>query len=148
MPHQIQSARQEDRRPLALQAEFEIAPVHREQIRFSPSSNAPQRHVTVGRSIDVSPAGIGLICEQFVPRMTEGIVRLFVGRDGDSRHQQPVFEQRAKIRRVSLRVTDKPSYLLGAAFLDPPKDLEKKVNQLLEQAGAAAQSAPREADHA
>lgn len=148
MSHPTLSARQEDRCPLTLRAEFEIAPAHREQIRYSPSSSAPQSYVAAGRSIDISAAGLGLACEQFVPRMTEGVVRLFA-KAGDGSGERLVFEHSVKVRRVSLRIADKPSYMLGTAFLNPSPTVESQVNELVRRLGpAVGPAANREAHHA
>jgi len=148
MPNDSLSARQEDRRPLALRAEFEVSQAHREQVRYSPSSNAPQPHSVAGSSLDISSAGIGLLCDNFVPRMTEGMVRVFA--PSSNGEQTQVFEHAAKVRRVSLRIADKPAYMLGLAFTKPQPGLDAKIAELIRRFGTEAgpRAGRQEAAHA
>jgi hypothetical protein len=134
--------RQHQRETIALRVEFVVADVHREQVRFSSLSSAVEPHVTRGTAMDVSAGGMGIICEQFIPRMCEGSVRVYDPRPvGTAPDGTPVyeigFEHRVKVRRVSLASHD-PTFAIGLAFLDPAPDLEQRVMRLLELATAAS----------
>ena len=83
--------------------------------------------------MDVSPGGMGLQCRQYLPRMSEGIVRVL----GDK--GEVVFEHHVKVRRVYL--TDRePVYSLGVAFIDPEAGIEKKVAALVQRKTAGSKS--------
>ncbi len=112
---------------------------HREQVRFSPMSSAPQPHVTRGAAQDVSPGGMGLISEHFVPRMCEGTVRVYdpnpvtTAADGSPVYEV-AFEHAVRVRRVTL-ASHEPTYSLGLAFVDPGPDISEKVDRLIALAG-------------
>jgi c-di-GMP-binding flagellar brake protein YcgR len=139
------TVRQHERAEIELSVEFVVRQRHREQVRFSPISNAAEPYVTRGKAIDLSSGGMGLICRQFVPRMCDGTVRVFdpipVGKasDGTPIHEV-IFEHAVKVRRVSM-ASHEPTYALGIAFVDPEPDIEARVERLMKrivQANAAA----------
>ena len=129
------TVRHYERETIELTVEFIVCDAHREQVRFSPMSTAVQPHVARGQAVDVSTGGMGLICRQFIPRMCEGTVRVFDpgqtgrGSDGSPVHEI-VFEQRVKVRRVTL-ASHEPTYALGVAFIDPDPDINQRVADLL-----------------
>lgn len=144
------TVRQYERESLELPIEFTVCDEHSGQVKFSSSSSAAGQHVIRGTLLDVSPGGMGMQCSQFVPRMSEGIIRVYGGQGIEaSRHQgiragtdvaasmpgsldasMPVFEHRVKVRRVFL--TDRqPVYSLGLAFVNPEIGIEQKVTALL-----------------
>ena len=115
--------RQHQRHEIELPVEFVVCEEHRNQVRFSASSGAVDHHTVRGRSIDVSPGGIGIVCRQFIPRMCEGSLRLLnptpVGTSSDGTPILDVaFEHRVKVRRVWMDGRE-PTYLVGLAFTDP-----------------------------
>ena len=134
------TVRQHERDNIELSVEFVVCEKDREQVQFSPMSTAAEPHSTCGRAVDISPGGLGLICQQFVPRMCEGSVRVFDPKPvGTARDGSPIyevtFEHPVKVRRVSL-ASHEPTYALGVAFIDPEPDLEQRVNKLLMLVGA------------
>jgi hypothetical protein len=144
------TVRQHEREAFELTVEFVVCEDHREQVRFSPMSAAPEPHVTRGTATDISPGGMGLACRHFVPRMCEGTVRVFdpkpVGTATDGTPiREVVFEHRVKVRRVALG-SHEPTYAIGVAFLDPEPDIDQRVAKLLAlvNAGPAKGSAGRE----
>ena len=126
------TVRQYERESLELPIEFTVCDEHSGQIKFSSSSSAAGKHVIRGTLMDVSPGGMGVQCGQFLPRMSEGTIRVFGQAAKGTAHngQTPVFEHRVKVRRVYL--TDRaPKYSLGLAFVDPETGIEQKVSALL-----------------
>jgi len=144
------TVRQHEREAVELPVEFVVSEAHREQVRFSAICTAPEPHLTRGIAVDMSPGGMGLVCEQYVPRMCGGMVRVFdpdpigTGPDG-SPVREVVFEHEVKVRRVSLRSHD-PTYALGVAFVDPEPDIEQRVAKLLALAQGLGDSGRDEGD--
>jgi hypothetical protein len=121
------TVRQYERESLELPMEFTVCDEHAGQVKFSSSSSAAGQRVVRGTLMDVSPGGMGVQCRQFLPRMSEGIIRVL----GD--RAEVVFEHRVKVRRVYL--TDRePVYSLGVAFVNPEPGIERKVMALLQRA--------------
>lgn len=144
------TVRQHEREAVELSVEFVVCDKHREQVRYSAMSGAAESHVTRGVATDISPGGMGLVCQQFVPRMCEGTVRVFDPKpSGEAADGSPLyevmFEHPVKVRRVTL-AGHEPSYALGAAFIDPEPDIEQRVDRLLRAAGQAG--AEEGGDHA
>lgn len=115
--------RQHQRWEIELPVEFVVCEEHRNQVRFSASSAAVDHHTVRGRSIDVSAGGMGIVCQQFIPRMCEGSLRVFdptpAGTKSDGTPILEVaFEHRVKVRRVLMDGRE-PTYLVGLAFTDP-----------------------------
>ena len=115
--------RQHQRREIELPVEFVVCEEHRTQVRFSASSSAVDHHAVRGTSIDVSSGGMGIVCQQFIPRMCEGSLRVFdptpAGAKSDGTPILEVaFELRVKVRRVQM-ARQEPTYVLGLAFTDP-----------------------------
>jgi hypothetical protein len=118
--------RRHAREAIELEMEFEIAEPHREQIRFSPNSGALERFITTGLAIDISPGGLGLITRHFVPRMCQGIVRIY----RSQKAREVIFEHEVKVRRVSMH---RDGYALGVAFIDPEQGIAERVEELRER---------------
>ncbi|MHC5112894.1 MAG: PilZ domain-containing protein [Planctomycetota bacterium] len=131
--------RQHAREALELRVEFVVREAHREQVRFSPMSSAPQPHVTRGTAQDISSGGMGLISEHYVPRMCEGTVRVYdpnpvtTAADGSPVYEV-AFEHAVRVRRVTL-ASHEPTYSLGLAFIDPAPDMAQQVDRLIALAG-------------
>jgi c-di-GMP-binding flagellar brake protein YcgR len=126
------TVRQYERESLELPIEFTVSDEHSGQVKFSSSSSAAGKHLLRGTLMDVSPGGMGIQCSQFVPRMSEGTIRVYGHQKAGGGHEAatPVFEHRVKVRRVYL--TDRqPKYSLGLAFIDPQAGIEKQVAALL-----------------
>ncbi|RMH14693.1 MAG: PilZ domain-containing protein [Planctomycetota bacterium] len=99
------------RQDLVLPAIVSVAPEHQSLVRFAPS--ACERDGWIKATLtDISPGGLGLITEVFVPRMS--ILRVRVMELEGDRHVLDV-----KVRTQRVMMTDRrPGYLLGAAFVD------------------------------
>ncbi len=140
--------RQHHRREIELPVEFIIAPEHRTQVRFGSNSSAMNDHSLRGMSVDISPGGMGLSCQQFLPRMCEGTLRLFdpmpVGARPDGTPILEVaFEQRVKVRRVQM-TSHEPRYFIGVSFADPDAvdpDIGNRMMLLKQQQDAMAEAA-------
>ena len=131
------TVRQHQRDAIEIGVEFVVANEHCEQVRFSPMSSAVQPHIIRGVATDISSGGLGIDSKIFVPRMTEGTVRIYnctsVEALGDaSVINEVIFEHKVKVRRVILLSHD-PTYSLGMAFIDPPSDIDQRVDRLMEQ---------------
>ncbi len=143
--------RQHQRREIELPVEFVVCEEHRTQVRFSASSSAVNHHAVRGTSIDVSPGGMGIVCQQFIPRMCEGSLRVFdptpAGTKSDGTPMLEVaFELRVKVRRVQMAAQE-PTYLLGLAFTDPKlvdRDIGDRISILAKRMddGAGGSSPP------
>jgi c-di-GMP-binding flagellar brake protein YcgR len=129
------TVRQFQREAVELDAEFIVAEEHRDQVRFSPMSGAAEPYMTRGRIVDISAGGMGLLCEQFVPRMCQGVVRVTdprvtamtaAGVPGPG----PAFEHRVVVRRASLSGPEL-HYSLGVAFVDPEPGIDDRIAMLL-----------------
>ncbi len=136
--------RQHRRREIEFPVEFVIAEPHRAQVRYSSSSSAMNEYTVRGTSVDISPGGIGFICRQFVPRMTEGQLRVFdptpvaMRPDGTPIHEV-AFAQRVKVRRIRM-TSGKPTYFVGVSFADPEQvdpDIANRM-MLLKRQGEGA----------
>ena len=128
------TTRQHAREAIDYRAEFVIAPEHRDQVKFSSTSQAVNAHTSRGRATDMSPGGIGLFLPEYLPRMTEGTVRVFSHRPtGTARDGTPIYdvvlEHRVKVRRVSL-AGHEPTYALGLAFVDAEPGLPDRIDRL------------------
>ena len=137
--------RQHHRREIELPVEFIIAPEHRTQVRFGSNSSAMNDHSLRGMSVDISPGGMGFSCQQFLPRMCEGSLRVFdplpVGARPDGTPILEVaFEQRVKVRRVQM-TSHEPRYFIGVSFADPDAvdpDIGNRMMLLKQQQDAIA----------
>ncbi|MCI0365423.1 MAG: hypothetical protein L0219_16265 [Phycisphaerales bacterium] len=133
------TVRQHEREGIAapVPVEFSICSEHSTQLHFSPRSSAMSAHGIRGRATDISSGGMGLECRQFVPRMSEGTVRILVpdpiavGPDG-SPVLEVGFEHQVKVRRVYLTGRE-PTYALGLAFVNPAADIDQRVTALLKR---------------
>lgn len=130
------TVRQHARKDFDLAVEFAIADRHQEQVRFSPMSTAKDQHATRGRAMDISTGGMGWSSEHYLPRMCQGIVRVFdpnpVGQSADgSPIYQVAFEHRAVVRRVAM-ISHDPKYSIGLAFVEPGPDVAQRVERLRE----------------
>ena len=146
--------RQFDRDAIELRAEFVVDPAHGEQVRFSASSGAADTHVAWGTAVDISGGGVGILCRQFIPRMTEGLLRVFGPETGGSAEggaplPEAALVHRVKVRRVRLASHD-PTYALGLAFVNAEQQVERQVADLLALARQtqSAASEPRGAGDA
>jgi len=140
------TVRQFEREAVELPVELAVCELHREQVRFSPMSSAPEAHVTRGTATDMSSGGMRLVCEQFVPRMCEAMVRVFdpqaIGTASDgSPIREVAFEHRVRIRRTTLESHD-PRYGLGVAFVEPEPDIEQRIAALLSLAQPSSEPPP------
>ncbi len=146
--------RQHHRREIELPVEFVVAEEHRTQVRFSNSSSAMDDHTIRGTSVDISPGGMGFASRQFLPRMCEGLLRVFdpapVGMRSDGTPILEVeFEQRVMVRRVQM-TSDEPTYFIGVSFADPDlvdSDIGNRMMLLKSQEGKGRGSG-RGASHA
>lgn len=142
------TVRQHERESIELEAEFVIADELRPQIRFTPASQAKGQYVLRGSLRDLSTGGMGLTFEQFLPRMTEGTVRVFsptpAGRSADGTPLfEVIFEHVVKVRR-SYMSSHQPTYGVGVSFIDPGPDLEERVEEVLMLVRRAAVEAVRQ----
>jgi c-di-GMP-binding flagellar brake protein YcgR len=148
------TVRQHEREGLQVPVEFVVSEKHRAQVHFSPASSALGQHAIRGQAVDISSGGMGLECRHFVPRMCEGMIRVFAPDSvGYSNEGSPLyevaFEHRAKVRRVYL-ISREPLYAMGLAFIDPAPEVDAQISALLKRVRQAQQSAPqkREGDSA
>lgn len=125
------TVRQHEREGIEVPFELTVSSSHAAQVRFSASSSAVSEHVIRGQAIDISSGGMGLRCRQLLPRMSEGIVRVFAPTSGASGEGtgELMFEQKVKVRRVTLTGRE-PMYSLGVAFIDPEPTLDEQINAL------------------
>lgn len=129
--------RQHRRREIDLPIEFIVSDEHQSQVRFSAAAGTVDQHAVTGRSLDISPGGIGLTLSHFLPRMCEGVIRVFDPKPVDvKRDGTPVldvaFEHRAKVRRVQM--TDPaPKYFVGVAFVDAEANLDEQLGALFDR---------------
>lgn len=129
------TVRQHERKPIVLHAEFAVADAHRQQVCFSPSSPALDAFLVRGTAVDVSTGGMGLELAQFIPKMCEGLVRIFsdtpsgTGVDGQPVYDV-IFEHQVKVRRIYM-ASHEPTYAAGVSFIDPEPGLDDKVREIL-----------------
>ena len=128
------TVRQHEREIIDLDLEFMISREHQDQVRYSSMSGAVSQHTVRGRVLDVSSGGMGMQLTQFVPRMCEGMIRVFnpnpVGTKSDgSPIHEVMFETRARVLRISMD-DHAPTYSVGVAFCDPSPDIEQKIDML------------------
>jgi len=129
------TVRQHEREGIEVPVEFLVCDEHGGQVHFSPASSASGQHAVRGKAVDISAGGMGLECRQFMPRMCEGIIRVFgpdpIGTAADgSPILETAFEHRVKVRRVYLIGRD-PLYALGVAFVDPQPEIDQRIAELL-----------------
>ena len=142
------TVRQHERESIELGAEFVIADELRSQIRFTPESSAKGQYVLAGSVRDLSTGGIGLTFDQYLPRMTEGTIRVFsptaASRAADGTPvYEVIFEHVVKVRRTHMS-SHAPTYAVGVSFIDPEPDLEGRIDEVLMLVGRATAEAIRE----
>lgn len=120
--------REHVRETVNLPIRLSICEEHCEQVRFSPTSKASAANAIDGVAVDISSGGLGIESTQFLPHMTEGVIRVYANVDEgiDPTLSDPLFEQRVKVRRVRM-VTHDPTYALGLSFVEPRGDLENRI---------------------
>lgn len=123
------TVRQHEREGIQVPVELNLAGPWAAQVRFSPSSNARTAHTIRGEAVDVSSGGMGLRCRHFVPRMCEAALRVFAPGEDPGGQGDVIFEQKIKVRRVTL-IGREPTYALGVAFVDPTPDLDRRIDEL------------------
>ena len=122
--------RHQVREALELEVQLTVCEEFRDQVRFTSVSGAAGQNTTRGTTVNMSPGGMALAVPQFVPRMCEGIVRVFRSRNlADPSQDEVQFEHRVKVRRVSIASAE-PSYVLGVSFVEPGPDVEARVEEL------------------
>jgi len=131
------SVRQHEREEVRLPVQFVIADEHREQVRFSSLSSAPNRYTIHAVATDVSRGGLGVRSRFYLPRMCEGIVRIFDLDETEATPVRlletgPVIEARAKVRRVIL-AGHEPTYVIGFAFIGADDGLAGQMEALCER---------------
>ena len=129
------TVRQHERDTIQVSVEFVIDTSFGDQVHFSPMSSAVRPHVFQGIATDISPGGIGIESRLYIPRMTEGVVRVYdcnsiEALNDESHTHRVIFEHHVKVRRVVLH-NHEPVYSLGLAFLNPPGDIEVRVNKVM-----------------
>lgn len=140
-----------ERLRVELPVEFVIAPEHRAQVRFSPTSCAAEQFRISGVTFDLSVGGIGFRSPLFLPRHCEGTVRIFSAANveavGDeSVCRMPRLEHRAKVRRVWMNNAE-GNFSVGLAFLGATPALEALIHDMLleYEASVAGRVGPDEA---
>ena len=133
------TVRRHERRAVEFDVDFAVVPEHCRQVRFSAASSAATPTTIKGKVHDLSPGGMGLVFRQFVPRMCEGVVRVYGRRRVDALgdgtpDNDVVFEHRVKVRRV-IMANHEPEYDLGVSFVAPEPDLSDRVRALLAAMG-------------
>jgi c-di-GMP-binding flagellar brake protein YcgR len=130
--------RQHERASIELDAEFIVGAAHSAQVRFSSSSSAVNKATVRGIASDISPGGMGLLLEQFLPRGCEGTIRIYrktAATEVDAAWRDVVFEHPVVVRRIFLGTHD-PTYRIGMSFADPGPGLPQQVEALRAMAGA------------
>ena len=128
-----------ERRTIDFPAEFAVCEEHQGQVRFSPTSSAQDRHAIAVRCVDMSPGGVGMQSDIYLPRMCEGVLRVFdptpVGtREDGTPILNIALEHRVKIRRVYM-TGEMPEYFVGTSFIDADSALQDCVERLVESLG-------------
>ncbi len=137
------TVRHHAREQFGLTIEFTVAPRDRDQVRFSKMSRARNPHVARGIATDISAGGLGWQSRLFVPRMCEGTVRVLrpgIHLDDTIGPEDVVFEQDVRVRRVFIDGDD-ALYAIGVSFIDPPADVNERVEALKRMAADAGGTA-------
>lgn len=139
------TVRQHEREGINVPIEFVVDPAHASQVRFSSSSSAAGPTMLRGIAQDISSGGMGLLCKQYLPRMCEGLVRVFAPVVGQTQDDgtpavELILEQHAKVRRVTL-VDREPLFSVGVAFIDPHPGIDGKITELFDRIQKAGTSA-------
>lgn len=128
------TVRQHKRESIDLPVQFIVDETHRAQVRFTVSSTAVNQNTIQGIATDLSKGGLGMESLLFLPRLCEGVIRIFHRTDDDLnpktiQESMPVIEARVKVQRVVLS-SHEPTYAIGMSFLDPPPDLHERISKL------------------
>lgn len=112
-----------ERHELVLPAILSVAPEHQSLVRFNPSICERDGWIPATLA-DISPGGLGLITQVFIPRMSLMRVRVMRGED-----ERQVLDVKVRLQRICM--TDRrPAYLLGTAFVEL-SDEQKNVIQTI-----------------
>ncbi|MCL4219894.1 MAG: PilZ domain-containing protein [Phycisphaerales bacterium] len=112
-----------ERHELVLPAILSVAPEHQALVRFNPSICERDGWIPATLA-DISPGGLGLITQVFIPRMSLMRVRVMRGED-----ERQVLDVKVRLQRICM--TDRrPAYLLGTAFVEL-SDEQKNVIQTI-----------------
>ncbi len=138
------TVRQHEREGIRVPVALEVCADHATQVQFSAASGALGQRIVRATATDISPGGMGLESRHFLPRMCEGVLRIFDPSSADptSEAGEPpvLFEHRVKVRRVH-QISSEPSYALGVAFVDVDADFDRRVDALLNQLRARGANA-------
>jgi hypothetical protein len=135
------TVRQFDRRTIDFAAELCIREAHRSQVKFSGTSAATDRYLAPMRTLDISHGGMGLSSRLYVPRMCEGVIRLFGEplQDTDDQRRHVVLEATVKVRRVAMTGPE-PTYFIGISFAESGAEFDQRISRFL----ALTEPAPAE----
>lgn len=128
--------RQHNRESVELPVEFVVCDAHAAQVRLSSSSATTLEQSISGIAVDISAGGLGLITEQYVPRMCEGVVRILgpASVQSEDSQRKAVFEHAVKVRRTSMD-SHAPSYSIGVSFIQPDPDVGQQIERVVEMHG-------------
>ena len=135
------TVRQHERREIELPVEFVVFDEHREQVRFSSTSNAEGQYTLTGHTVDISVGGLGVTCRQYLPRGCQGLIRVYdpnpVGsRPDGSSVLEVAFEHRVKVRRAQMANVE-PVYFIGLSFIDPDPEVAQRISSFLHKIDSA-----------
>lgn len=128
--------RHHEREAVELPAEIIVGDHCAHQVQFSMSADTPGPHCMVCTVVDISPGGLGVEARQFLPRMLEGVIRIFSAQNGDRRsdNREVLLEHPVKVRRAEM-IGREPRFGLGLAFLDRTPELDARVSELIASLG-------------
>jgi hypothetical protein len=131
--------REHERKAVELPSEFTVCEAHAAQIHFTPESDSIGPHCIACTTVDISTGGAGIESRYFLPRMCEGVVRVYE-RGGASAERTLLLEEPVKVRRIEMMGRD-GRYALGLAFTKRGPDTERRVAEVLKRLHGDSQEA-------
>ncbi|MFG0331083.1 MAG: hypothetical protein ACF8PN_14425 [Phycisphaerales bacterium] len=134
-----------ERRELILDAEFEVMGSSREQVEFTNVVDAMVNPRTVRVTMcDIAEGGVGVQGPVFLPRMTEGVVRVFDPADAEilaaaGASPEPAFSHPVRVRRCDM-ISRGPTYFIGLSFENPAADLASVLDGFIDRVSESLQA--------
>lgn len=124
--------RRYERHELVLPAIVSVAPEHQSLVRFN--SAVCERDGWIPATLtDISPGGLGLMTQVFLPRMSLIRVRVLRGHD-----EAQVLDVKVRVQRVIMS-DRRPAYLVGTAFVEVSEE-QKAIIESITGNGSSPQS--------
>ncbi len=135
--------REHERKAVELPSEFTVCREHAAQVHFTPASESISANCIACRTVDISTGGAGIETVHFLPRMCEGVLRVYEQSD-DAAERTLLLEEPVRVRRIEMMGRE-ARYALGLAFTKRSGDIERRIAKVLARLHGGTQPEDRDA---